>query len=115
MEQEPELSEPTVTYGNGDVFHDLGLPDADELLAKSKLAIAIQSTIEARGMTKAQAAAMMGTDQGKVSKIIRGRLNEFSSERLLHYLVRLGLTVDVVIHKEPMPSMPRGGINIVYV
>jgi len=115
MAEESEVSETDVTYGVTDVFHDLGLPDADELLAKSKLAIAIHNTIEARGLTQSQAAALMGTDQGKVSKIIRGRLSEFSTERLLNYLLHLGLDVDIVIHKETFVAKREGTINVAYV
>jgi len=115
MEKEPEVSENTVKYSTTDVFHDLGLPDADELLTKSKLAIAIQSTIEARRLTQAQAAKLMGIDQPKVSKIIRGRLSDFSTERLLYYLVHLGLDIEIVIHKQVSDTKRDGTISVAYV
>jgi len=115
MEKEPEVSELAVTYSTTDVFHDLGLPDADELLTKSKLAIAIQSTIEARNLNQVQAAKLMGIDQPKVSKIIRGRLSDFSTERLLNYLIHLGLDIDIVIHKETAHTLREGTINVAYV
>jgi predicted XRE-type DNA-binding protein len=114
MENE-EMSESAVTYGTGDVFHDLGLPDADELLAKSNLAIAIHDTIKQRGLTQVQAAELMGVDQPKVSKIVRGRLSEFSTERLLNYLLHLGLNIDIVIHKEAPKTQREGTISVAYV
>jgi predicted XRE-type DNA-binding protein len=114
MENE-EVSESAVTYGAGDVFHDLGLPDADELLAKSNLAIAIHDTIKKLGLTQVQAAALMGVDQPKVSKIMRGRLSEFSTERLLNYLLHLGLNIDIVIHKETPKTQREGTISVAYV
>ena len=77
--EENEVNEPQVFYGSGNVFADLGLPDADEMLAKAGLASAILDVIEQRGLTQAEAAEKMGIDQPKVSKIVRGRLR--SSQR----------------------------------
>jgi predicted XRE-type DNA-binding protein len=114
MESE-EVIENTVTYGTSDVFHDLGLPDADELLAKSNLAIAIYNAIQERGLTQARAAELMGIDQPKVSKIIRGRLSEFSTERLLKYLLLLGLNIEVIIHKEVAKDQREGTMSVAYV
>jgi predicted XRE-type DNA-binding protein len=109
------ISETAVTYSTGDVFHDLGLPDADELVAKSNLAIAIHDTIKERGLTQGQAAELMGVDQPKVSKIVRGRLSEFSTERLLNYLLHLGLNIEIVIHKEVPKTQREGTISVAYV
>jgi len=93
--------EPTVVYGGENVFADIGLPNPAEMLAKAKIASAIQDVIEIRGLTQAEAAEIMGIDQPKVSKIVRGRLSEFSLDRLLHFLLHLGLDVDIVIHTQP--------------
>lgn len=113
MASEETVNEPTVTYGTSDVFHDLGLPDADDLLAKSKLAIAIKTTIEEMGLTQTEAAARIGVDQAKISKIVRGRLSEFSTDRMVNYLLRLGLNVDLVIHNEAPKSTGHGTLNII--
>lgn len=111
---ENEVNEPTVFYGTGNVFADLDLPDADEMLAKAGLASAIQDVIERRGLTQLEAARVMGIDQPKVSKITRGRLKEFSTERLLNLLVRLGVDVDIVIHKQAPRAPRQGSINVAY-
>lgn len=111
---ENEVDENTVFYGTGNVFADLELPDAEEMLAKAGLASAIQDAIEARGLTQVEAAKIMGTDQPKVSKIIRGRLREFSTERLLTYLIHLGLDVDIVIHKSTPQTEREGSIHVAY-
>jgi predicted XRE-type DNA-binding protein len=84
-----------IERGSGNVFADLGFPDAEERLAKANLAHRICSIIEASGLTQVQAAKRLGVDQPKVSMLIRGRLKDFSTERLLHFLVLLGR--DVVI------------------
>jgi predicted XRE-type DNA-binding protein len=82
------------------VFADLGLPEPEERLAKAQIASAIQSAIEARGLTQQQAAVVMEVDQPKVSKIVRGRLSEFSTEWLLTRLLLLGMDVDIIIHRQ---------------
>lgn len=90
-----KLPEHTVSSGN--VFADLGLPNADELLAKSNLVIQITRLIEERGLTQAEAAEVLGVDQPKVSALVRGRLAGFSMERLYRFLNALGSDVDIVV------------------
>jgi predicted XRE-type DNA-binding protein len=110
---EKEVKESAVFYGSDNVFTDLGLPDAEELLGKAKLAVAIKDAIKSRSLTQAEAAKIMGVDQPKVSKISTGRLSEFSTERLLGYLIRLGLDVDIIIHKNPATDR-EGAIHVAY-
>jgi predicted XRE-type DNA-binding protein len=89
--------ENTITRGSGNVFADLGLADADDLLAKANLALHIRRTIEARKLTQAQAAGLLGLDQPKVSSIINGRLDGFSTDRLMRFLNDLGCDVRITI------------------
>lgn len=100
-----------VYYGSGNVFADLGLDNPEERLAKAQLAVTIHDIIEAKGLTQAQAAELMGIDQPKVSKIIRGRLSEFSTEWLLARLLNMGLDVDIVIHTSS-PKVGSGAIHV---
>lgn len=99
----------------GNVFADLGLPNAEEMLSKAKLASAIQDVIESRGLTQIQAAELIGVDQAKVSNIIRGHIGEFSTERLLYFLIHLGLDVDIVIHRHAPPTQREGTISVAYI
>jgi predicted XRE-type DNA-binding protein len=85
------------TLSSGNVFADLGLPDADDLMAKTNLALMIRQTIETRKLTQAQAAALMGLDQPKVSLIVNGRLDGFSTERLMRFLNDLGCDVRISV------------------
>lgn len=87
----------TVTPSSGNVFADLGLADADDLLAKTNLALHIRSVIEARKLTQAQAANLLGIDQPKVSLIINGRLDGFSTDRLMRFLNDLGCDVRISV------------------
>lgn len=88
------------THGSGNVFADLGLPDADECMLKAQLAIQIRRFIEEKGWTQTEAAEAVGLDQPKVSHLLRGRLAGFSVDRLLSILNRLGHSVEVRISAE---------------
>jgi predicted XRE-type DNA-binding protein len=86
-----------VTPSGGNVFADLGLPNADELLVKSRLVIRIRQIIEDRRLTQEEAARLVGIDQPKISALMRGRLAGYSTDRLLGFLQRLGDDVDIVL------------------
>jgi len=90
-----------VTEGSGNVFADLGLPDADELLAKARLASAISDIIAGRRLTQAAAAELLGTSQPNVSNLVNGRLEGFSLERLARFLNELGRDVEIVVKRRP--------------
>jgi predicted XRE-type DNA-binding protein len=95
----------TVELSSGNVFADLGRPDAEELLLKAELTWRITKLIEKNGWTQAQAAEHMNLDQPKVSRLLRGHLSGFSVERLLTILNRLGHSVEVRISaKERAPE-----------
>lgn len=90
-----------VSVGSGNVFKDLGLKSAEELLAKTKLAARIVLILEERNLTQAQAASVLGIDQPKVSQVYRGRLDDFSIERLMRFLTALHRDVRIVIDEKP--------------
>ncbi len=97
-----------IERGSGNVFADLGLPDAEQRLTKANLAHEICSLIEAAGLSQTQAARRLGIDQPKVSMLMRGRLKDFSTERLMHFIVMLGRDVIIGIREpqdEGQPSM----------
>ncbi|MBD0372999.1 MAG: XRE family transcriptional regulator [Pyrinomonadaceae bacterium] len=85
------------TQSSGNVFADLGLPNAEERLLKSQLAVQIRRFVEQKGWTQSEAAEVIGLDQPKVSNLLRGRLSGFSVDRLLNVLNRLGHNVEVRI------------------
>jgi predicted XRE-type DNA-binding protein len=85
------------TESSGNVFADLDLPDADELLAKSELVHQITELIRRRRLTQKAAAAVLGTTQPIVSDLIRRRLDRFSLERLFAFLNRLDRDVQIII------------------
>jgi predicted XRE-type DNA-binding protein len=100
-----------VIKGGGNVFSDLGLPDADELLAKAQLASAISDIIDDRELTQAAAADLLGTTQPKVSNLVRGRLDGFSLERLARFLNSLDRDVEIRVKLRPR-SRDRSRIRV---
>lgn len=92
------------TVGSGNVFADLGVRDPETALAKAKVAGRIAAVIERRGWTQQQAATVLGLDQPKVSLILRGRLRDFSLERLIGFLPRLDQDVAIVVRANPEPN-----------
>jgi predicted XRE-type DNA-binding protein len=88
-----------VTYerSGGNVFADLGLENADELLVKADLAHAIKSRIDALGWTQAQAAERTGLTQSDISQISRMQTDGFSQERMQNVLRRLSMDVEISI------------------
>lgn len=94
-------SPPAFTESSGNVFADLDLPDADELLARSELVHQITGLIRRRRLTQKAAAALLGTTQPIVSDLIRRRLDRFSLERLFAFLNRLDCDVQIIIRPKP--------------
>lgn len=92
--------------GSGNVCADLNVARANEALAKAELAASICAIIAGRKLTQAQAAALLGIDQPKVSTLQRGRLDGFSTDRLLRFLNALGQDVEIVIRKKPRSKRP---------
>ncbi len=90
-----------VTPSSGNVFADLGLRDADELLAKADLAHTIQQLIQAQGPSQRAAARRLGVAQPDLSNLCRGRLDGFSIERLCRLLTALGQDVRIVVQPKP--------------
>jgi len=85
------------TASSGNVFADLNLPHADDLLAKAELAAKIISEIQRRRLTQSQAAAILGIDQPKVSALKQGKLSGFSIERLMRLLLLLGRDIEITV------------------
>ena len=101
-----------VFHGSSNVFADLGLPDAEEFLAKAELARQIITTIGKRRLTQAGAAEILGIDQPKVSALVRGKLTGFSFERLIHFLNLLGKDVQIVVKAKPR-NRPQAGLKVI--
>jgi predicted XRE-type DNA-binding protein len=90
-----------VTRGTGNVFADLGLPDAAEREAKLRLAYALNQVLDGRKLSQAEAAKVLGVTQPKVSALRHYKLAGFSVERLMKLLTALDQDVEIVIRRKP--------------
>ena len=91
----------TIAASSGNVFADLGNAHASETLLKSRLAQRLAQVIEAKRLTQSEVAAILQIDQPKVSKMLRGRLREFSTDRLFRFLNALDQDIQIVIKAKP--------------
>lgn len=88
---------PSVTPSSGNVFADLGLPDAEELKLKADLAVFISRKLNDLNLTQAAAALKLGMHQPEISNIVRGKLDGFKVARLLDIIAALGNDVEIKI------------------
>ena len=102
-----------VTISSGNVFADIGLPGAEERLAKARLAHKISEMIHNRRLSQAEAAKILGTEQPKVSAIMNGKLAGFSLERLIHFLNVLGSDVQIIVKPKP-PRRKSAALEVVF-
>lgn len=86
---------------SGNVFADLGLPDAEERLAKAELARQIEHIIKKKRLTQERAAKILGISQPKVSALLHGKLAGFSMDRLLKFLMALDQDIEIRIKSKP--------------
>lgn len=91
--------------GSGNVFADLDFDDAEEMLAKSRLAGEINQIIEKKGWDQTTAAAKLGTHQPVISALKRGRLKSITYDRLLAWLVVLGRSIEIKVARSPKPRV----------
>jgi predicted XRE-type DNA-binding protein len=83
--------------GSGNVFKDIGVPNAEEHLVKAQLVFKIDTILKKRGLTQVGAADLLGVRQPDVSKMLRGEFRQFSVERLMRFLVALDQDVEIVV------------------
>ena len=104
------MSYPTIHDGSGNVFADLGIKNADEYMAKSELAAEILRIVQRRRLTQAEAAKLLGIRHPKVSDLLRGRLDGFSTDRLLRFITRLGYDVQIKCPRHAAQRAPPIGV-----
>ena len=101
-----------IERGSTNVYADLGLPDAEEMLIKAKLAAKIAEILAARGWTQQQAGQILGLPQPKLSKMLRGQFRGISEAKMLDCLNRLGRDIQIVIGGEG-PASSVGRVEVV--
>lgn len=84
-----------IVQGSGNVFADLDVTLNAEDVIKIEIAREITRVIQARKYTQNDVARRLSTTQARVSEITRGKLDRFTADRLLRYLLSLGVNLDV--------------------
>lgn len=109
----PKKKTVEVERGSGNVFADLGLPNAEEHQLKAQLVGSIHDVIRSRKLTQSAAAALLGLSQPDVSRLLRGQFRDYSLERLLRLLTALDRDVDIVVRRKPPSSRRAGRLHVV--
>jgi predicted XRE-type DNA-binding protein len=92
-----------VEMSSGNVFSDLGLPDADKLKIKSGLVIEITKAVRNLGLSQEEAGRRMGLPQPKLSGLFRGDFSNVSERKLMDCLNRLGYDIEIKIKPSVEP------------
>lgn len=93
----------------GNVYADLGAHDADEMLLKAQLALAISEILQSKKLTQQQAAKILGMTQPKLSNLLRGQFRGISEAKMLECLVKLGRDVEIVVGRN---SVEQGSLKV---
>ncbi|MEX2171440.1 MAG: helix-turn-helix transcriptional regulator [Pirellulales bacterium] len=99
-----------IYHSSGNVFADLRIPNPEEYLAKAELAAQIFKIIRRRRLTQAATSKLLGISQPKVSALLNGRLDGFSTDRLFRFLNALGCDVRITVSR-PKPRA-RGRVQV---
>lgn len=100
------MSTITIEAGSDNVYADLALPEAQEMLVKARLASKIGDIIKRQHLTQQQAAELLGMPQPKISKLLNGQFRGISEAKMLDCLARLGRDVEIVVK----PARRRSGV-----
>ena len=92
-----------VQRSSGNVYADLGLPDAEKLRIKTGLIIEIRKAMRCLGLTQQAAAKRMGISQPKVSDMMRGDFSNLSERKLMDCLNRLGYDIEIKVKPATEP------------
>ena len=92
-----------VQRSSGNVYADLGLPDAEKLKIKTGLVVEIRKAMRRLGLTQQEAAKRMGITQPKVSDMMRGDFSNLSERKLMDCLNRLGYDIEIKVKPTSAP------------
>jgi predicted XRE-type DNA-binding protein len=101
-----------IDIGSGNVFKDLGFENPEEQI-KAELTRQINSIIKKRHWTQKIAASKLGLTQPKISLLNRGRLKNFSLEKLMYILNQLNQDIEIVV--KDRKSRANKGIGAIHV
>lgn len=92
-----------ILQGSGNVYADLGLPNAERLKVKTGLVIEIRNAVRRLGLTQEAAAERMGISRSKLSEMMHGNLSNLSERKLMDCLNRLGYDIEITVKPADEP------------
>ncbi len=102
-----------IEKSSGNVYADLGLPDAEEMLVKARLAAKIGEIIKHRHLTQQQASEILAMPQSKISNMLRGNFRGISETKMIECLNLLGRDIEIVVKKAPR-TYAEGHTSVVF-
>jgi len=97
--------------GSGNVFADLGLEDADDLLARSQIGLCVYKILKEKGLKQRDVVPLLGIAQPEVSHLMNGHFSRFTTDKLLGFLKRLDRKVTIRISPR-QPGEPYQEVSI---
>ena len=93
------MSENTIIQAADNIFLDLGFSaeEADNLLIRSQLMLALIHQIKERGWTLDQTAQHLQQSNDRIKALTKGKIGQFSVDILIAMLNKVGMTVKVEI------------------
>lgn len=102
-----------IEKGSMNVYADLGVAAAEEMLIKAQLASKIAEIIKLRKLTQTQASSLLGMTQPKLSNMLRGRFRGISETKMLECMTLLGRDVQIVV-KPVSRSRKTGHVSVLF-
>ncbi|HEX9625380.1 MAG TPA: helix-turn-helix transcriptional regulator [Acidiferrobacterales bacterium] len=96
-----------VEMSSGNIFADLGLPDAEAHFLKAQIVSEIYRLTHERKLTQSQAGERMGISQPEVSRLFKGNFREYSVDRLMGFLTAFDRDIEIVV--KPHKKAGKGG------
>ena len=96
-----------VTPSSGNGCRDVGFSreEAGHLAIRAHLLIQLQKLIASRGLKQAEVAKLLWVTQPRVSDLLRGRIDLFSTDSLIDMLTRCGVGVRLVVKLSRSPKV----------
>ena len=94
------MSNQNYTVSTGNVYEDIGLNDAAAMKIKADAVMILSKAIADSGMTQAEAARVLGIDQPKISKILRGQFRSLSLDKIFSYLTALNKDINITVSEK---------------
>ena len=101
-----------IQEGSGNVYKDIEIPNADEMLIKAQLVTKIDEIIKDRRLTQQEAAEVLGITQPKLSMMLRGQFRGISEVKMMECLTKLGHNIKIVVDHEQQTI---GKLEVVFV